>query len=667
MTAYIFIAGLALTATVSVDACFPSKYWISCLIDTCKLGGKCPGDPTAECRMEKTECDGCKPVWYTPTGQIANCGLNRNLSLCPGGEPVVHCMVDSCKWPCSHPDFKSAPCRQSYCGQCAAEYFIKDTWLTCPVSAPGTAVERLPTDAVVGDSCVKVPCTIDICVGQRCPAAPGAVCRPDGCNECKAAWFVDNLPVNCLTGEFLTPRPIVSQPNVPTQRTCATNVPLTPCDMKVCDQKICRNFPNAVCRPDGCGGCKDTWYVDNKLVDCLSDECPPKVPIVKCVDDPCKYFGHYCPAAECRASQCGKCEAKFFANGTEIDCAMPPKECPAGVTPRTCPWYTCPADICPSDRRLMCRIDPCGSRCTYEFIDIYNGEALRCRVFDGAQRQRVPTPQPNIPNVNTVQPPALSDLVPSGVPQQSGIAIPGVVNAPGQGNPVGQTDVVPQGTQTNTGSSPNLNMQPLPASIPITPPDILTVLRSFPHEVAIIPSASIQTAIKNTVPLDPSPVNDPPTSVTGTGPSQPNSGVGSVGVAIPAGRPTNIDAPILGNQQTNMAGSGGNPVPINPPTSVNTQVNVGTSGVRPPQGSSSVSGNMQQNIVSQSGTPVQNNPPTSWNRQTNTNVGIPAGRPVNADAPILWNTQTNTGTRSSSQWNPNQGSQRRFSRWTGGD
>jgi len=24
-------------------------------------------------------------------------------------------------------------------------------------------------------------------------------------------------------------------------------------------------------RPDGCNGCRDTWYVDNKLVDCFSN------------------------------------------------------------------------------------------------------------------------------------------------------------------------------------------------------------------------------------------------------------------------------------------------------------------------------------------------------------------------------------------------------------
>ncbi|WAR29059.1 hypothetical protein MAR_002627 [Mya arenaria] len=74
----------------------------------------------------------------------------------------------------------------------------------------------------------------------------------------------------------------------------------TKCDISVCLGRTCPAVPRAVCRPDGCGGCRDTWFLDNKLVDCLSDECPPRVPIIKCVDDPCKYFGHYCPTAECR-------------------------------------------------------------------------------------------------------------------------------------------------------------------------------------------------------------------------------------------------------------------------------------------------------------------------------------------------------------------------------
>jgi len=30
-------------------------------------------------------------------------------------------------------------------------------------------------------------------------------------------------------------------------------------------------------------------------------------------------------------------------------------ECPAGVEPLTCPWFTCPANICPTNRRLLCR------------------------------------------------------------------------------------------------------------------------------------------------------------------------------------------------------------------------------------------------------------------------------------------------------------------------
>ncbi|XP_053387056.1 uncharacterized protein LOC123541769 [Mercenaria mercenaria] len=492
--------------SISVDACFPSKYWISCLIDSCKLGGRCPGDPTAKCKMEKTDCNGCKPRWYSKNGEKANCGVKRDLKLCPGGEPVVHCKVDSCKWPCSHPDFKRAKCRQSYCGECAAEYLLKGKWVKCPVSSTGQKdhSEKLPIDTVVGDSCLKVHCPIDVCIGQRCPKVPRAVCRPNGCNTCKPAWFVGNRPVDCKTGKLVDDKPVVSPKLPPWQRTCANGVPLTKCDMKVCEKKICRNFPNAKCRPDGCGGCKDTWYVDNKLVDCLSDECPPKVPIVKCVDDPCKYFGHYCPAAECRASQCGKCEAKFFANGQEIDCAMPPKECPMGIQPINCPWYTCPANICPSNRRLMCRIDPCGRTCKYEFIDIYNGEPMLCRVFDGdgrRQRNRNGNVRQNeVAGNNIGNPPLLGDIAPAG-PSTFGLGLPRNVDIAKGGSHdsfVGDTNLNPTAGSFSSGSSDGFNVQPVfkkPAPA-ITDPDLLSLLRSFPHEMANIPSAMIQTALK---------------------------------------------------------------------------------------------------------------------------------------------------------------------------
>lgn len=463
-------------STLYAKACFPSKYWMSCLLDTCKLGGRCPGDPTAECRMEKTKCDGCKPVWYAKSGQKANCGVERNLKLCPGGEAVLHCKVNSCKWPCSHPDFRSVQCRQGYCGACAAEYFVKEKWMRCPSSS----AETLPHDKVLGDSCQQVSCPIEVCIGERCPAVPKAVCRPDGCNVCRATWFLDNMPVDCLTGDIINNkklfRPLTSSSAeviAPWQRECAPGESYKPCDMAVCGTKSCRNFPTAECRPDGCGGCKDTWYLNNQLVDCLSNECPPNVPVVKCVDDPCKYFQHYCPAAECRASQCGKCEAKFFVRGQEIDCAMPPKVCPAEVETKACPWYTCPSNICPSDTRLMCRIDPCGSQCDYEFIDIYNEEPMLCRVFDGDNSRKALRLLEKQRQANKT----MSTTIPAMQPL--------VINAGARSKSAVQQ------TKPLTVDPALINANP-----PIAETNLRTLLDAFPHEVAVIPSATIKAALK---------------------------------------------------------------------------------------------------------------------------------------------------------------------------
>ncbi|XP_052787193.1 uncharacterized protein LOC128222272 [Mya arenaria] len=494
-----------------VDACFPGKYWISCLINSCKFGGKCPGDPDATCKMERTECNGCKMVWYSKSGEKANCNVGIDPKLCPNGERVVQCLVDSCKWPCKHPDFKNAKCRQSNCGECKAEYFLKDAWVKCPKF---NDVERLPIDTVVRETCVPTKCDISVCLGRTCPAVPRAVCRTNNCNVCAPAWFLDDMPVDCETGAFLDmPGPIVKSsgkaPVAPWQRECSQNEPLTPCGQEACEGKICRNFPNAICRPDGCGGCRDTWFLDNKLVDCLSDECPPRVPIIKCVDDPCKYFGHYCPTAECRASQCGKCEAKFFAGGHEIDCAMPPKECPAGIKPRSCPWYTCPANICPSNNRLMCQIDPCDAFCNYNFIDIYTGETGPCRVFDGdgshkqdrEDRQRAMENQKILeqqqlqkssqlaPNLADIMKPMLAGNIPE---KKSVHHEQKLTHVDHVGKPVYEElkkDVVKSGP---INAAPVLKN----AGPPIQDPDLLSLLQAFPHEMRVIPSEAIQGALK---------------------------------------------------------------------------------------------------------------------------------------------------------------------------
>ncbi|XP_060561756.1 uncharacterized protein LOC132721468 [Ruditapes philippinarum] len=485
--------------------CLPAKNMISCLIDRCKLGMKCPGDPTATCKMVQTKCDGCKAMWFSKSGEKASCGLRKNLKLCPGGEPIVKCSLDLCKWPCTHPDFRGAECRKTVCGECGSEYFVKGKWVKCPIEQP-TKKETKVNGHIGAGICNKVACSIAVCVGQRCSKVPRAVCRPNDCNTCTPEWFLDNRPVNCETGELIARKPLVSTPIKPWQKPCEKGIPLTKCDMKVCESKVCRNFPNAQCRPDGCGGCRDTWYIGDKLIDCYSDECPPKVPIVKCVDDPCKYFGHYCPAAECRASQCGKCEAKFFSNGQEIDCAMPPKECPMGVQPLQCPYYTCPANICPSNKRLMCRIDPCGRTCKYDFIDIYNGEPMLCRVFDGDGRHQDNAGQVTDQNVgdggNSVNPPSLGDIV--GSPDRLGLGLPQSIDSMSgqkQDNFVG--DLKPSGVTFNTDASTGKSdgsFQVKPLFInpgpPITDPDLLTLLRSYPHEMANIPTAMIQIALK---------------------------------------------------------------------------------------------------------------------------------------------------------------------------
>lgn len=52
----------------------------------------------------------------------------------------------------------------------------------------------------------------------------------------------------------------------------------------------CPKYPNAVCKPDYCGGCKARWYSSTGAeLDCSVDsKCPDGVSEVACLIDPCQ-------------------------------------------------------------------------------------------------------------------------------------------------------------------------------------------------------------------------------------------------------------------------------------------------------------------------------------------------------------------------------------------
>lgn len=149
------------------------------------------------------------------------------------------------------------------------------------------------------------------------------------------------------------------------------------------------------------------------------------------------------------------------------------------------------------DNQFCFRIDPCGSRCKYEFIDIYNGEPLLCRVFDGDGRRRDNRKTNTKTNIDTAagQTPLLADLVPSGT---SSVGSRNESPDKSKGNLIGRANVRPVSMGGRTDGNKRFAVQPIlvNAGPKVSNPDMLTLLESFPYEFVNIPSAMIQTALK---------------------------------------------------------------------------------------------------------------------------------------------------------------------------
>ena len=122
-------------------------------------------------------------------------------------------------------------------------------------------------------------------------------------------------------------------------------------------------------------------------------------------------------------------------------------------------------------------------------------------MFDGDGRHLDNAGQTATQNID---PPLLGDIVGGNV---LGLGLPQPIDFMTSSNKkdiVGDNSLKPAGVTLNTGtkiggSGNNLQVQPLfiNPGPPITDPDLLSLLRSFPHEMANIPSAMIQSALKN--------------------------------------------------------------------------------------------------------------------------------------------------------------------------
>lgn len=163
---------------------------------------------------------------------------------------------------------------------------------------------------------------------------------------------------------------------------------------------------------------------------------------------------------------------------------------------------------------MDCRINPCGNQCEYEFVDIYNGELLPCRVFDGdgTRPKTTHTGAKDVILTDTNQIPMLGNLIPESKPISQ--SLPRSHAATGGDTGVFDVQDVPVSTDVKshiphapadkvktpkpTGGN-NFNVEPvfIKPGPPIVDADLLYILQSFPHEMTNIPSASIQSALKN--------------------------------------------------------------------------------------------------------------------------------------------------------------------------
>jgi len=225
---------------------------------------------------------------------VGLCTSLRPPVRCPPNKPPVKCIIDPCRV-AKCDQYPGASCVANYCGGCNAVFYVNGSEVNCNMCPPGKS---------------PVKCFRDPCQGATC-AVPGAKCISDYCGGCFAKWYVSGKQVNCSS--------VTSK--------CPPNKPPVQCFRDPCQGQTC-SVPNSKCVSDYCGGCYARWYVGSDPVNCQEEfhgrdpvPCPDGLPVVNCLIDPC--LAARCPAspnAKCYADYCGGCNAKFYANGNQVEC-----------------------------------------------------------------------------------------------------------------------------------------------------------------------------------------------------------------------------------------------------------------------------------------------------------------------------------------------------------
>ncbi|XP_071954539.1 uncharacterized protein [Antedon mediterranea] len=202
-----------------------SNYCFACALATC------PANPQAACKVNK--CNGCNAVFYDEFDKPVHCQYLPPLHNCPAGLDHMQCFIN----PCANAQCAARPdalCRPNYCGTCHPEFFDTNGQLV-----------NCDTQPECARACLTNPCET-----AQCPDHPTAICKPNYCGGCVAEFFDENnRQVTCSE--------------------CPPSKPKHWCFFNPCNSETCSNYPNALCRPNSCGGCTAEFYnLNNEILQC---------------------------------------------------------------------------------------------------------------------------------------------------------------------------------------------------------------------------------------------------------------------------------------------------------------------------------------------------------------------------------------------------------------
>lgn len=109
------------------NPCKPGVPLVQCFAEPCAVNS-CPRYPNAECRDDY--CGGCNARYYVDNREVTRfcqgnevtTTTNKPIS-CKPGVPVFQCFVRPCSVATCQ-NYRSAVCRNDYCGGCKARFFL---------------------------------------------------------------------------------------------------------------------------------------------------------------------------------------------------------------------------------------------------------------------------------------------------------------------------------------------------------------------------------------------------------------------------------------------------------------------------------------------------------------------------------------------------------------